>query len=399
MKLFEKIKITADHGTTFAHQLKQQLSWLIAIGELKPNDTLPPIREFAQHLGINMHTVRNAYKKLERDGLVLSERGKGTKVLPFDPTHFANASRIQNSNLIGVILPSLSNPFYHQVLAGIEEISDEDHSILLLSNSHDEDLAAWRSFSAFASRDVEGILVISHDLSEYFGQSSPEKAKYKGIPFVSIDTPYARGFSINLDLHSVGYQAAHHLLQLGHENVGMISFYPQADVIRPILDGFLDAHREMGKMFEEKHMITVRDFSPAAGYEGASSLLQQKDRPSAVFLTADTLAIGALRAFHQKGLKIPENIAIVSFNNIPEAEFTDPSLTSINASGYDLGRKAMNMLKSLIAGEIPSQTKVFLPVEMVIRNSCGGKQKKISPKTRRQNGCLKKESKNCSQSL
>lgn len=376
MKPFDKISVNPEHGTTLAYQLKQQLAWLIATGELKANDLLPPVRDFARQLGINLHTVRNAYKKLELDGLISSKRGIGTMVLPYDPAHFARAARSQNTNLIGVILPSLESPFYHKVLSGIEEIAEQDHSLILLSNSHEDDFAAWRDFSAFASRDVEGILVISHDLSQFIGQPQKDGLGMQGVPFVSVDAPFAPGYSVNLDLRSVGYQAACHLLQLGHHNIGMITYNPQADVIRPILDGFMAAYQESGKVFEEGRVITVPDFSPAAGYEGALALLQQEVRPSAVFVAADTLALGALRAFRQKGLKIPQDIAMVSFDNIPETEFTDPPLTSISAPGIELGRKAMEMLKTLIAEKKPPRTKITLPVQMIVRKSCGGQVSK-----------------------
>jgi len=126
MDLFESLSIQPNQETTFANQLKQQITWLIASGKLKAGDPLPPVQVLAERLGITLHTVRHAYQKLAADGLVESRQGRGTHVLLFDPVRLAQVAGSIRSHTIGVIIPSWTNPFYHALLQGIEEVAEAE---------------------------------------------------------------------------------------------------------------------------------------------------------------------------------------------------------------------------------------------------------------------------------
>ena len=371
MNLYDKLVVNPDHGITLAHQLKQQITWLIATGKLKTGDQLPPIREMAIRLGINLHTVRSAYHKLEDDGLAETRRGKGTHVLSFDPGRLTQMAASQSSHTIGVVIPTWTNPFYHAFLQGVEEVAEQEHTLILLSNAHDDPHTAWRNFAMFTAKGVDGILIVSHDISDYLDLSTLDSNNFPGAPFVTVDAPESIGFSVNMDLGSVGYQAAHHLLEHGHSLIGLITFDPQASNVRPIIDGFIQALHEAGKTLDSAYTAVVPDYSLAAGAEGAERLLDLTPLPSAIFAISDTLALGAMRAIKQRGRRIPEDVALVSFNDIPTAALVEPALTSVSTPAIQLGRESMQMLKALIDGKQPAQAQVILPVKLVIRQSCG----------------------------
>jgi len=371
MGLYDQLHISSDHETTLAHQLSQQLTWFIASGQLKPGDRLPSIQALAQRLAINLHTVRSAYHKMERDGLVVTRQGRGTHVLPFDPKHFAVTARDQVSHTVGVILPSWVNPFYHGFLHGVQTIAEEHQTLLFVSNTNDDPGAAWRDFYRFSAKGVDGILVVSHDVSELFQPGTSMTDQQKSLPLITVDWPGAEGYTATVDLESAGYQAARHLLGHGHRRIGLITFVQETANIRPVDQGYQRALEEKGIHPDPSLIIRVPGFDLASGAEGARRLLSLRERPTAIFAIADMLALGAMTAIKAAGLRIPQDMAITSFNDIPAAALVEPQLTTVAAPTFQLGQEAMKMLQMLIEGKKPPQRECVLPTHLIVRQSCG----------------------------
>jgi DNA-binding LacI/PurR family transcriptional regulator len=371
MDVFNELSIDPRHEATLAHQLKQQIAWLIASGKLGSGDRLPAVRDMAERLDINLHTVRSAYAKLEAEGLVETRRGRGTHVLPFDPLRIALQSVAMRSHTIGVILPSWTNPFYHSFLQGVEEVAERDQTLIFLCNTHDDNNTAWRNFAQLSAKQVDGILVVSHGLCELL----PPKTSnlIQGLPLVTVDWPECNGYSVQIDLELAGYLATQHLLGHGHRQIGLVTYAVEVNNIRPIHLGHARALREYGLGVDPALIIAVPSFDMASGAEGARKLLASSQPPTAIFAISDTLALGAMNAIKQAGLHIPDDISIVGFNNIPLAALVEPALTTVAAPAVDLGRAAMNMLQGLIAGMQPEKRQIVLPGSLVIRQSCGCK--------------------------
>src|SRR5512135_705691 len=219
MKSTQKITITAHSGETLVEQLHRQLVWLIASGQLKQGDKLPSVRRLAQQLAINLHTVRRAYQRLEMDGLVRVHQGASTQVLELDPGRLVELAGRTRTYTIGVILPALSNPFYHTFLQGVEEVISQESLMLFVCDTHEDPGLSLRYFAQLSARNVDGILFVSNNLWASLGQPSSAS-----LPVVNVDTPGCPGPAVNLDLEGAGYQAVRHLLSHGHRRIGQISF-------------------------------------------------------------------------------------------------------------------------------------------------------------------------------
>ena len=371
MDIYDFLFIDPNHDSTLAQQLRQQITWLIVNGKLKAGDQLPTIHVMAERLGINLHTVRSAYQKLEADGLVTTRQGRGTHVLPFDLQRFAQTSGSLRSHTVGVILPSWTNPFYHAFLQGVEEITGADDTLLFLCNTHDDPQAAWRDFARLSAKGVDGILVVSHDICEILPGGSEQSEASQGIPFVTVDWPSCSGYSVQIDLESAGYQATRHLIEHGYQRIGLITFALDVDNVRPVNLGYQRALEEAGISLNPGYVARVPGFDLAHGAEGARKLLELNEPPSAIFAIADMLALGAMRRIKQAGLRIPHDIALASFNDIPTAVLVDPPLTTVASPTVRLGREAMQMLQTLIQGKQPDQPQIVLPTALVVRHSCG----------------------------
>ena len=372
MDILNKIFVNPKLDTTLAQQLSQQLTWLIASGQLKPGDRLPSVRQAADRLKIHMHTVRSAYQKLEADGLAATRQGVGTIVLPYDPQRMRQITGLQPSHTIGVIIPSLTNSFYHLFLQGVEAIADKNRTLLFMCVTHDDPSQAGRYYAQLAAKNVDGILLASQDDSLFTPQKDKQDGQAgQGLPLVVVDWPDSAGYSVSLDLEQAGYLATRHLVEHGHRRVGLITFSGEFANVNPVRRGYQRALHEAGIAGEPEWIAKVPGFDTTAGAEGAHTLLALEPRPTAIFAISDLLAIGAMCAIQQAGLQIPEQVAIVGFNDIPLAEMVTPSLTTVAAPAYQMGLEAMKMLQDLILGERPKRQKSLLPTALVIRQSCG----------------------------
>lgn len=368
--LFEHLTVSPAHEATLAHQIKQQLAYLIAGGRLQPGERLPDVRTLADRLGVNLHTVRRAYRMLAEDGLVEVRRGRGTHVLAFDPFRIARSAAAVRSHTVGVILPSFFNPFYHPLLHGIQDAADRDRTLLFICITRDDPAEAWRYYARLAARRVDGIIAISTDFDRPPGGEA-DAVDWPGLPLVTVDRPGAAGLSVNLDLEGAGYQATRHLLEHGRRRIGLITVDPAGSNIRPLVAGCRRALAEADAVLEPELVAEIGAFDLAAGAEGAQMLLTRPHPPDAIFAIADLLAIGALQAVRAAGLRVPEDLALVGFNDIPLAGQIDPPLTSVSAPAFALGQTAMRMLQERIAGKQPARTEVVLPTTLVLRSSCG----------------------------
>jgi len=371
MDIFNQIKVDPHLDATLASQLKEQLTWLIVNGKLRAGDQLPAAHTMADRLGINLHTVRSAYLKMETEGLVEIGRGRGTHVLPFDLSNLSQTAGKLPSNMVGVIVPSWSNPFYHTFLQGVEEIAEGDQTLLIVCNTHDDPVAARRDFARLAAKGTDGILVASHDIHEVFQSEVPLDEQMERLPFVTVDWPNLQGYSVRIDLESAGYQATRHLLEHSHRRIGLITFAEEAANVQEINKGYQRALEEQGLRLDPSYIIGVAGFGMDSGSEDAKRLLEMKDPPTAIFTIADMLALGAMKTIKKAGLKIPDDIALASFNNIPAAELVDPQLTTVAAPTIQMGREAMKMLQILIEGKTPARREIILPTTLVVRESCG----------------------------
>jgi len=371
VNILEKVHVTPHLDTPLVEQLKEQLTWLIASGQIQPGELLPSVRRMAERLGINLHTVRSAYRRLEDQGLVKTRQGVGTRVLPYNPLRLTQVGSAVPSHMLGVIIPNLSNPLYTQYIRGVESITRQEHTLLLICDAHDEPDEALLYTRKLVEKSVDGILVFSFSISEYLPNGAAWIESTQPVPFVTIDWPEENGYNVLCDLRDGTYQATQHLIADGHRRIGLITFAMDIPAVREIRAGYEHALIGAGITVDESLVVHVYGFDDRAGGEGARALLRLPEPPRAIFAMSDLLATGALKAIRAAGLRVPQDIAIAGINDIPLAGLVDPPLTTVRQPAYEMGQQAMKMLQSLIAGRPPPERQVILPMSLVVRQSCG----------------------------
>jgi LacI family repressor for deo operon, udp, cdd, tsx, nupC, and nupG len=365
------LRVDPEAGVDLAEQLRQQIAWLIASRRLDEGERLPPIRRLAGQLGIHMHTVRAAYAQLEAEGLVDSRPGAGTRVRRYDAQRQARHLPNVPTFTVGVILPEYS-PFYLPYLRGIEQAAQAERTLVLLSHAHNDSLVAARLLDQLVAKSVDGILLtaLPVDLTERLRSHGARPAKLP--PVVSVDIPRAEGPSIVLDGKSAGDQAAEHLIQAhGCLRIGLVTAPLSMDNVRQFHDGFAAALSRHGRELQPAWVAETGDFSPEAGQAAAESLLSASPDLDAIVAASDTLAMGVLKATRQRGRRVPEDLAVIGYDDIELAAYLEPPLTTVAAPAFEMGEAAMKLLARLVDSGALDAPRQVLPTRLVVRRSCG----------------------------
>lgn len=372
MSVIEQLAIDPETDMSLWLQLKQQLTWLIASGQIQPGQKLPAVRQLASQLGINLHTVRAAYRKLEAEGMVATRHGSGTIVLQFDPFRLSQQVSRVRTHTVGVLVPRLSNPFYPAFLRGVEDVARQDHSLLFICNTDDDPVTGRAYLDLLIAKRADGLIVApcGLELDRQTNLTSLDQAT-SPIPFVYVDRPGEAGHAVLLDSEWAGYAATGHLIGHGHHRIGLITCYLDTPTVRQCFQGYAQALETTGLSVTQELISIASAFTVQAGYDAAQILLDQPVPPTAIFAAGDLLAVGAMQAIKERRLHIPDDVALVGYNDLDLATLVEPPLTTVAAPVYELGTTAMHMLKQLIVGEAVERQQVVLPTRLAIRRTCG----------------------------
>jgi len=368
MDISQYLRIDRDGALPLTVQLVQQLRWLIVRGQAGVGDRLPPVRDLADDLGINMHTVRAAYQELSSAGLVTSRPGAGTTVAAYDPERLGTNVAGIPSFTIGVIVPSLEE-FYTPMLEAIDDALEHGPTMVVVCNTREEPAKAAWFVDQLVARGTDGIILIAHDPHDPSG--APMSRIPALLPTVVVDWPTASDPVVVFDMKGAGHQAAAHLIDHGHQRIGVITPPMAAPSVADTHTGIHQALSDASLTLQPDYFAHVPGFATPAGIDGAEQLLALEPPPTAILALGDQLAIGVLHAAHSHGLTIPTDLALVSIGDIAVAPYLDPPLTTVHQDTAAAGTAATQVLLHLINGEAPEATRLSLPTELVIRRSCG----------------------------
>lgn len=372
-----KIDVHSDHPISL--QIADQLIWMVASGRIRQGEKLPATRALADYLDINYHTVRAAYKKLEDRNLVATRHGSGSVVLDFDPVSVAAQTPGPATHTIGIIIPNLINPFHGELIRGAEDVARRNHILLIVCSTYERASKGREFVDMLVAKRVDGLVILPLGLERAEDDRDlTADPLVVPIPLVLVDRPGEAGPAVLLDSEGAGYAATVHLINHGHRRIGMITCSLDVPALRQTYLGFSRALQEHGLEEDPALIIESTDFTSSSGYQAARKLFQGPARPSAIFTSGDLLAIGAIRAIRESGLKLPGDMSLASYNNIDLAADVDPPLTTVQAPTYELGVKSMEMMLKIIAGEELRQKQVTLPTKLVIRKSCGCDEERVA---------------------
>jgi LacI family transcriptional regulator len=290
--------------------------------------------------------------------------------LRFSPNSAARTLSRQRAGALGVILPDLYGEFFSELLRGIDQAAQRASHSLLVSSSHHDSRGIGAAVRAMRGR-VDGLMVMAPDVS------APLLAEVlpPGIPTVLLNGPEVEGDVREITVDNFGGARAmtRHLIGIGHRRIGFIAGAAQNHEASERERGYLAGLREAG--IAPARELSVRgDFSEEGGWRGARELLALAERPTVIFAANDAMAVGALSALREAGVRVPDDVAVAGFDDIPVARFLSPPLTSVRVGIAVLGERAASLLLSALTERAPPERgarRDVLPAEVVIRDSCG----------------------------
>jgi DNA-binding LacI/PurR family transcriptional regulator len=314
-----------------------------------------------------MHTVRAAYQDLSSAGLVTSRPGAGTIVAAYDPERLASNLAGIPSFTIGVIVPSLEE-FFTPMLEAIDDALEDSPTMVVVCNTREDPAKAAWFVDQLVARGTDGIILVGepHDPS-----GAPMSRVPALLPTVVVDWPTAPYPAVLFDMKGAGRQAAAHLIEHGHERIGVITPPTAPPSVADTHAGTQQALRDASLTLKPDYVAHVPDFSTPPGIDGAARLLALDPPPTAILALGDQLALGVLHTARSQGRTIPEDLALVSIGDISFAPYLDPPLTSVHQDAAAAGTAATQALLQLINGERPESTRLSLPTRLAIRRSCG----------------------------
>jgi LacI family transcriptional regulator len=295
----------------------------------------------------------------------------------YRPHAVARSLATNRTNILGMVIPEsvtklFTDPYFPLMLRGATEACNRHGYHLLLSLFTGSVASSVMHDRVAQSGYLDGVIAANASLDDML----IPRLFAEGIPFVNIGRhPDARVNYVDVDNAGGARMATEHLMRLGHTRIAMIGGPSDMTPAQDRLNAFIEA-MDTHRLPVSEGMVAEGDFTEAGGRAAMTRLLPHK--PTAVFAASDSMAVGAIKAIRAAGLSIPEDIAVVGFDDVPSALTVEPELTTVRQPIERIGQLAVDMLINLIEatlaeGSEPSIQRIVLPTELVVRSSCGSR--------------------------
>ncbi len=323
------------------------------------------IQDVAELAGVSVATVSRVMNNSNNVSPKSTQKVQAAiEKLNYSPNWASKNLRSKKSNMILIVIPEFSNPFWGDILDGMDQEAQRNHYKLIITTSHGSVDQERSALSMLKQQQADGAILLSPVLtqSELAGIDSRhpivqccEYTENSTLPHVSIDN------------YTACYEAAEHLIRMGHKKIAMISSTNHFSSTTQRELGFHKALLQYDIALPENYLLRG-NYSFGSGYEKMRLLLSNPVPPSAVIAISDTVAAGCLAAIDSCGLSCPKDISVIGFDNIQLSTMIHPKLSTISQPRNQLGVTAVQMLLDRLNGNMDSR-QIFLPHELVIRQS------------------------------
>ncbi|MCS0627913.1 LacI family DNA-binding transcriptional regulator [Telluria mixta] len=323
------------------------------------------INAVAEYAGVSIATVSRVLNSSKPVNAHTRERVEAAvEALGYRANMFARSLMRGESHLLLVLMPDFANPFFSETVKGIESVARRQGYNIVLSGAPDTLAREGHSLDILYNRLVDGVISLAnyHDLPRVLRD-------VPNLPWVSCSefNPESHVPHVSIDHEQAAVDAVQYLINRGHRRIALLGADENYAWARQRRAGYEMALRRAGLVIEPQLIRIARGTDYSFGMEAAGALLAQESPPTSVFAVSDTLAIGAIKAFRRAGRRVPEDIAVVGFDNIPLSQVFEPALTTIAQPMFELGAEAANLLLERLAGGAPGSRT--LQHSLVVRES------------------------------
>lgn len=325
------------------------------------------IREVAESAGVSYATVSHVINNTRWVSQETRERVLAAMdALNYRPNALARSLRQGKTNTIGLVLPDSANPFFAEISRSIEDEAFKKGYSVFLCNTELDTQRELFYVDVLSKKQVDGIIfVAAGDQAD-----SLDFLVRRNMPVVMIDrdVPNVEVDAVLTDNQLGGWLATRHLLELGHTRIACIagpsSITPSAERII----GYRKALEEAGVPYDET-LVICGDYHAQSGMEITHLILKMNPRPTAIFALNDLMALGALRAAAEAGCSVPKDLAVVGYDDLEIAHFTNPPLTTIAQPKKEIGARAIHLLVDRMTSRSSPPSRLVLPPELIVRRS------------------------------
>jgi LacI family transcriptional regulator len=347
-------------------QVFYELKEKISNNEYAEGAYLPSEHEIGILYDVDRSTVRRALQMLVEQGLVEKQAGKGSRVAAKENAKSLLESKVDNKQ-IAFLLPKgthnndrITQPFYSEIFYTIEaDCQKKGFSTIYSTLNTKEDFQQF-----LRSSECDGIIFVSNIAEDILDMAIERK-----IPSVLVNSTYERMVSVISDGFNGTYAACKHLIEYGHRNIGVIKGVEAYCTTKDRLNGCIVALHEAGLELKPEYILQG-DWDYESGYEAVKNMLNSgTDYPTALIAFNDHLAMGAMYAIVEAGLSVPADISVVGFDNMKEAGYSIPGLTTVHSQAQIVSHVAAQALFRQLEGDVLYPTKIITPVHLVKRSS------------------------------
>jgi len=327
------------------------------------------IREVAKKAGVSVATVSRTMQKPD----VVSEKTRkkvqdAAQEVGYKPNMMAQVFRSKKTFSILVLVPDMSNPFFARVISGIQKAARARGYNVVLGNTLGVHKTERELAQLLLTSQTDGII----QLSARYPLDEREKQSGQTLPIVNccecVDDDSMP--TIQLDNKEAAKAMVNYLIGLGHSRIGVIAGPPNSPLTRDRMAGYKEALESQGQAFNES-LVVEGDYSLEAGEKGARLLLSGDQFPTAIFCFNDEMAFGAMRGIKQAGYKVPGDVSVAGFDDLPFSKYMEPALTSVRQPSEEFGPAAVSQLFKMIEGQEITKRNQLMPFELAIRASTG----------------------------
>ena len=331
-------------------------------------DSMSTIRDVARRAGVSTMTVSrvinsSGYSSQETRARV----ERAVTELGYVPNVLARHLRSKRTRTVALVLSDLTNPFFTTIARGVEDVAAAHDFALMFCNTDESEPEEIDYLRMLIQRQIDGVLLVPASNSG----ASLRLLRSHRVPVVVLDRRVQSPLvdEVRSDSEAGAYQLVRHLTDLGHRRIGMLSGGRNISTAADRVSGYRRALTDAGIPFDEG-LIRYEGFGVDGGLRMARQLLDASPRPTAFFAANNFIAFGAIRALREANLRVPDDMSLVAFDDLPEDWLVDPFLTVVQQRAYEMGKQAAELMLERLAGDgRPKRRSIILPVDFVVRRS------------------------------
>ncbi|MCU5773573.1 DNA-binding transcriptional regulator CytR [Erwiniaceae bacterium BAC15a-03b] len=335
--------------------------------EQNQQTTAATMKNVAERAGVSTATVSRALMNPEKVSVATRQKVEQAVIeVGYSPHTLARNARRSESRTILVIVPDICDPFFSEIIRGIEVTAAQESYLVLIGDCAHQNQQETSFLNLMLTRQIDGMVLLGSQVP--FDTGIEEQRNLPPMVMANEFAPELELPTVHIDNLTAAFEAVNHLHQLGHRRIACIAGPEEMPLCHYRLQGYIQALRRNGLTVDPEYIVRG-DFTFEAGAKALKQLMALPQPPDALFCHSDIMALGAMSQAKNSGLRVPQDLSLVGFDDIELARYSDPQLTTVAQPRFDIGREAMLLLLEQLQGKVVSNGSRLLDFELKIRGS------------------------------